>query len=206
METFDLFDTGSPEVLPVPDGDVVLFQSVELGESPDTILAKLIEEIHWRQEQITVWGKRHMQPRLLCWQGDSRQSYSYSGSTLVAEPFNQTVLQLKAVVEALTATRYNSVLLNYYRDNNDRMGFHSDDEPELGAQPTIASLSLGAERTFVMKHKRERRLKPIKIPLRTASLLLMRGDTQKNWLHGINRESAPCGPRINLTFRTIFEV
>ena len=99
---------------------------------------------------------------------------------------------------------FNSVLLNYYRDQNDSMGFHSDDEPELGSQPTIASVSLGASRTFILKHKTKRHLKPVRISLPGGSLLVMSGDTQQFWKHGIEKESQPCGPRVNLTFRRIF--
>jgi len=95
------------------------------------------------------------------------------------------------------------VLLNYYRDNRDSMGFHSDDEPELGLRPVIASLSLGEERTLTMKHKLNKLAKPIRLKLTSGSLLLMKGETQRYWNHGIAKESRPCGPRVNLTFRRI---
>ena len=98
------------------------------------------------------------------------------------------------------------MLLNYYRDNHDGMGFHSDDEPELGERPTIASLSLGDERTFVLKPKRLTNGKTIRLKLASGSLLLMKGDTQKNWKHGIAKEARLCGPRVNLTFRQILTV
>jgi alkylated DNA repair dioxygenase AlkB len=95
------------------------------------------------------------------------------------------------------------VLLNYYRDHNDSMGLHSDDEPELGRNPTIASLSLGTPRTLVLKHRSRRELKPIHLTLDPGSLLLMQGETQHHWKHGINKLHRPCGPRVNLTFRRI---
>jgi alkylated DNA repair dioxygenase AlkB len=107
-------------------------------------------------------------------------------------------------VEALTGAPFNSVLLNYYRDHRDSMGMHSDDEPELGRNPIIASVSLGEQRTFVMKHKFNKALKPLQLSLDHGSLLLMKGATQHNWKHGINKISQPCGARVNLTFRRIF--
>src|SRR5690606_28336171 len=101
--------------------------------------------------------------------------------------------------------RFNSVLLNYYRDHDDRMGLHSDDEPELGKNPTIGSLSLGAERTFLLRHKKRRDLRPVRIRLASGSLLVMRGETQHRWKHGVETERRPCGPRVNLTFRRIVQ-
>ena len=103
-------------------------------------------------------------------------------------------------------TDFNSVLLNYYRDHRDSMGMHSDDEPELGERPILASLSLGEERTFILKHKRDKALKPVRLKLASGSLLLMKGDTQRYWKHGIDKETRPCGPRVNLTFRRILHV
>lgn len=150
-----------------------------------------------------VWGKRHPQPRLIAWYGDRGRGYTYSGIRLEPLPWNETLLKIKDHVEHLTASMFNSVLLNYYRDQNDSMGFHSDDEPELGPQPVIASLSLGERRTFVLKHKNRKDLKPVKIALESGSLLVMKGDTQKNWKHGIDKETRPCGPRVNMTFRDI---
>jgi alkylated DNA repair dioxygenase AlkB len=95
------------------------------------------------------------------------------------------------------------VLLKYYRDNKDSMGFHSDDEPELGERPVIASLSLGEERTFILKHKTLKAIPAVRLRLVSGSVLLMRGDTQRHWKHGIPKESRRCGPRVNLTFRHI---
>ena len=103
----------------------------------------------------------------------------------------------------MATTSFNSVLLNYYRDNRDSIGFHSDDEPELGEQPVIASLSLGEERMFILKHKRLKLVGPVYVRLASGSLLLMKGDTQRCWRHGILKESRSCGPRVNLTFRQI---
>ena len=120
-------------------------------------------------------------------------------------PWTDLLRSLQHELEALTDTRFNSVLLNLYRDQNDRLGFHSDNEPSLGFEPTIASLSYGATRTLVFKHKNLKTLERKRMPLTSESLLLMRGSTQRNWDHGIERESRPCGPRINLTFRNILK-
>ena len=130
-------------------------------------------------------------------------TYAYSGVSLTALPWTPELLTLKGKVEELCASSFNSVLLNYYRDHRDSMGFHADDEPELGLFPTIASVSIGEERQFVLKHKHRRDIDDIRLPLPSGSLLLMKGATQANWKHGVPKESKLCGPRVNLTFRNI---
>jgi alkylated DNA repair dioxygenase AlkB len=110
---------------------------------------------------------------------------------------------IKIQVETLCGPRFNSVLLNFYRDQRDGMGLHADDEPELGRNPVIASLSLGEQRAMTFKHRRDKRRASVKLPLPNGSLLLMQGQTQHHWKHGINKQTRACGPRINLTFRTI---
>jgi alkylated DNA repair dioxygenase AlkB len=122
---------------------------------------------------------------------------------MVPLAWTRALLEIKDCVEAAAESEFNSLLINYYRNHRDSMGLHSDDEPELGPAPVIASLSLGKERMFVLKHKRRRSLKVVRLPLASGSLLLMKGDTQRNWRHGIEKEAHPCGPRVNLTFRTI---
>ena len=129
-------------------------------------------------------------------------SYSYSGIRLEPKPWTPILLDLKARVEALTEQPFNSVLLNYYRDQNDSMGMHSDDERELGRRPAIASLSLGEERTFILKHKTRKDLKTARLKLPPGSLLLMSGNTQRCWQHSIPKR-AHADARINLTFRNI---
>jgi alkylated DNA repair dioxygenase AlkB len=189
------------ERLPLIDADLQLWPQVDLGRSYDSLLQAIIEDTAWRQEKITVYGKPYLQPRLSAWYGDL--AYSYSGIRLEPLPWTSTLLDIKRQVEALVEHEFNSVLLNYYRDHNDSMGMHSDDERELGPQPAIASLSLGEERRFLLKHKSRKDLKTVKLALPAGSLLLMQGDTQKYWRHGINKEKQPCSPRINLTFRSI---
>ncbi len=115
------------------------------------------------------------------------------------------MLRIKGKVEALCQSSFNSVLLNYYRDHRDGMGFHSDDEPELGPSPVIASVTVGAARHFVLKHRYRKDVANVKLLLPSGSVLLMKGATQKNWKHGIPKATKPCGPRINLTFRQILD-
>ncbi len=166
-------------------------------------MRELIERVPWRNDEIVVWGKKHRQPRLSAWYGDKDCSYTYSGIRLEPIPWSAALLEIKRQVERLTQTTFNGALLNFYRDQRDSMGFHSDDEPELGPQPVIASLSLGERRTFILKHKSRKDLKPARIALESGSLLVMKGATQEHWKHGIDKETRQCGPRVNVTFRRI---
>ena len=197
----DLLSGFEAERLPLPDADLLLWRQADLGCNYDRLLKHLISKTEWRQEQITVYGKSYLQPRLSAWHGEL--AYSYSGIRLDPLPWSETLLGLKERVEALTGLQFNSVLLNYYRDENDGMGMHSDDERELGEQPAIASVSLGEERDFILRHRQRKDLSTVKLPLSSGSLLLMQGDTQQHWRHGINKLKRRCGPRINLTFRRI---
>lgn len=167
------------------------------------ILARLIAEIPWRQERITLFGKTHLQPRLLCWMGDPGRTYAYSGKRHDPEPWHPLVADLRGHVEDAAGERFNSVLLNLYRDGNDSMGFHADDEPELGDRPVIASLSFGAERVMHFRHRHDRTMPAQRIPLPDGSLLVMHGDCQANWKHAIPKTRKAIGPRVNLTFRRI---
>jgi alkylated DNA repair dioxygenase AlkB len=202
--TGDLFDTGEPRRLDIRDADIRYWPSVDFGALPDRILDQLIERTPWRSEVITLWGKPYQQPRLTAWFGDPGARYTYSGLSLEPLPRTDLLSEVRSRVEALVEASFNSVLLNYYRDHRDSMGMHSDDEPELGRNPTIASVSLGEQRTLVLKHKFRKELKPIHVPLESGSLLLMKGATQHHWKHGINKVGSRCGPRVNLTFRRIF--
>lgn len=185
------------------DADISYLDRLELSQPDTQVLQRLIAEIPWRSEEVVMWGRRVPQPRLTAWYGDAGASYAYSGIELDPLPWTPLLIDIKERVEAATGATFNSVLLNYYRDHHDSIGFHSDDEPELGRQPVIASFSLGAERTFILKHKRLRHASPVRLRLASGSLLLMKGDTQRCWRHGIPKEAGPCGPRVNLTFRTI---
>ena len=161
---------------------------------------KLVEETPWTQEVVQVYGKSHHAPRLSCWVSDPSMSYSYSYTKMKPTAWTPTLLQLKAKLESSTDCTFNSVLLNYYRDGQDTTGWHSDDEIELGRNPIIGSISLGAPRDFLLRHKH----KPLKhkMALENGSLLMMRGSTQHFWQHHVPKRANTLG-RINLTFRTI---
>ena len=191
------------EPVPMPDAEVFYLDHLALGEPDDRVLQRLIAEVAWRSEEVVLWGRRVPQPRLTAWYGDPGAVYAYSGVELHPLPWTPLLLDLKTRIESATGSAFNSVLLNYYRDHRDSIGFHSDDEPELGHRPVIASLSLGEERVFILKPKRSAVAEPVRLRLASGSLLLMRGDTQRCWRHGILKESRDCGSRINLTFRTI---
>jgi alkylated DNA repair dioxygenase AlkB len=197
MDLFPSPDTLTPIAL--PDGELALLRQLALGRGNAEVLAALITETAWKAEHITLWGRQLLQPRLTAWHGEA--GYTYSGLTMEPLPFTPLQREIKAAVEQASGRRFNSVLLNYYRDGRDSMGMHSDDEAELGPAPAIASVSFGATRTFILKHKRSKQT--LKLDLEAGSLLLMSGSTQKNWLHGINKVTAAIGPRVNLTFRYI---
>ena len=202
--TADLFaPSDAMEELPIEQASVRYLPSCPLPQPPSALLGTLIAETPWRSETIRLFGKTHLQPRLIAWYADDGLAYSYSGSRLEALPWTDGLLAIRAAVEAACGVAFNSVLLNYYRDQRDSMGMHSDDEPELGRRPVIASLSLGETRRFVMKHRYRRDMAPVRIDLASGSLLVMAGDTQRYWKHGINKQATPCGPRVNLTFRNI---
>ncbi len=165
-------------------------------------MRQLTDEIAWRQESIHMFGRLVKLPRLTAWYGDKGTTYTYSGITSVPHPWTESLKDLKARVERACAASFNSVLLNLYRDEKDSVSWHSDDEPELGASPTIASVSLGETRRFELKHK-QNSVDRVKLNLTNGSLLTMRGTTQSEWLHQVPKEKFACKPRINLTFRQI---
>jgi alkylated DNA repair dioxygenase AlkB len=200
----DLFAAGAGfEQIPMPDADVFYLDRLALAQPATQIVERLIAEIPWRSEEVVMWGRRVPQPRLTAWYGDTGASYAYSGIQLDPLPWTPLLLDTKARIEAAVGCTFNSVLLNYYRDHRDSVGLHSDAEPELGERPVIASLSLGEERIFILKHKTSRSAKPVHLRLASGSLLLMKGDTQHCWRHCVPKEHRPCGPRVNLTFRSI---
>jgi alkylated DNA repair dioxygenase AlkB len=170
-------------------------------EQAKRYFAQLRSATEWRHETLRLWGKSVEQPRLTAWYGDAGRTYSYSGLQLQAHPWTPLLLAIKQDIEALTGDDFNSVLLNLYRDGQDSVAWHSDDEAELGPRPVIASLSLGATRTFKFRHKQNGHM--VSIVLHDGCLLRMAGDTQHCWKHAVLKEKPPTGPRINLTFRHI---
>ena len=201
----DLFSSSQEfEKLPIPEADVSILRDLETHASHELIFEKLLSNTLWQQREMNMYGRKVLQPRLTAWYGDPDRTYVYSGIRNKPLPWTDLLRELKRRIEDCTELRFNSVLLNYYRDNQDSMGFHSDDEKELGPDPAIASFSLGDRRTFLFKHKINKELETISVPLPSGSVLLMKGATQRLYKHAINREKRPCGPRINLTFRRIY--
>jgi alkylated DNA repair dioxygenase AlkB len=188
--------------LQLPDADIVFYPSLLDGQESDRLVTQLSETINWRQDWITIYGRSMPQPRLTAWHGEPGKSYTYSGITMHPSPWTPTLLDLKAKAETVSGVVFNSVLLNLYRDGNDSMGWHSDDEPELGQNPVIGSLSLGGTRRFMLRHRSEKGLKH-QLELTSGSFLLMQGTTQHYWQHHIPKTKRPVPPRINLTFRVI---
>jgi alkylated DNA repair dioxygenase AlkB len=189
------------EAINLPGAQLLFYRQVQLPFAHAEVFAGLMEQVAWQEENIVLYGKRYTQPRLIAWYGDAGKHYRYSGVTHYPLPWSPLLLSLKHKVETLCDYRFNSALLNYYRHERDSMGMHSDDEPELGPQPVIASLSLGGARTFIFKHKKSG--ERFKLLLPGGSLLIMHGDTQRYWKHGIEKEKTPCAARINITFRAI---
>ena len=192
----------APIPLSLPDSEVLYIEQLPLGLPSEEVFARLLAEVPWEQRSIRLFGKEVAQPRLVAWYGDPGCSYTYSGIRWEPRAWTPLLAELRLVVERASGCAFNSVLVNLYRNQQDSMGFHSDDEPELGPNPNIASLSLGAERVFVMKHKLSG-APPFKLRLASGSLLVMKGKTQHFWKHGIDKQRTACGPRINLTFRKI---
>ena len=165
----------------------------------DRMFRSILDETPWEARNIILFGKEVPQPRLACWYGDL--AYSYSGITLDPRPMTPTLLEIKQRCEEEASTQFNSVLVNLYRDGQDSMGLHADDEPELGSEPVIASVSFGAERNFRLRHRETKELQ--QVFLASGSLLVMSGLSQACWMHDIPKTKKFVEPRINLTFRYI---
>jgi alkylated DNA repair dioxygenase AlkB len=164
-------------------------------------LAAVRAEVTWAEREIVLYGKRILQPRLVGWAGE--MAYRYSGQTLEPRPFTDTVRSLTARVNAFAGARFNHVLLNRYRDGRDSMGMHADDEPELGPDPVVATLSLGATRRLTLAPRRPSDGERRALELPAGSLLVMRGACQRRFRHGIPREPRVTEERVSLTFRHV---
>ncbi len=197
----DLFGN-DPTVNLLPcDGMVNYFGPVLTPADTRLFYETLLHDIPWKNDAAVIFGKRIVTARKVAWYGDSNFSYTYSGTTKQALVWTKELEALKAIVEKLTATHFNSCLLNLYHDGNEGMAWHSDDERSLGKNSTIASVSLGAEREFRLKHKRSD--EKVSVLLESGSLLVMKDTTQTHWLHSIPKSKKIRTPRINLTFRTM---
>ena len=169
----------------------------------DALLVALREGVPWKQDQITLFGRSHPLPRLTCWVGDPGCAYTYSGVTNQIEPWSKLLAGLRARVEAAAGCSFNSLLLNRYRNGRDSMGWHADDEPELDPEAPIASLSLGATRSFRLKPKPPAESEPLHYVLGHGDLLVMDPPTQQHWLHQVPQRLRVKEERINLTFRRV---
>ncbi len=164
---------------------------------PDTLLARLVVILPWDQQEITLFGRTVPTPRLTCWLGDA--PYAYSGVVNQPHRLPPELVDLKDRLSVATGVELNSCLANLYRDGSDSMGYHSDDEPELGERPTIASISLGARRGFTLRHQVTRQRWTW--PLGEGDLLVMRDESQTDFRHAVPKTTRTLGPRLNLTFR-----
>lgn len=195
----DLF---SESPLQLPNAELALWPQWLSVSVADQWLTRLTEQTPWQQPQVRIFGRHVAVPRLVAWYGDAEASYRYSGLTHQPLPWTPLLAQIRAQVEQAAGQSLNGVLLNYYRDGQDSMGWHSDDEPELGVNPLIASLNLGGTRRFDLRRKGQNRIEH-SLDLQHGSLLVMRGATQHHWQHQVAKTRASCAPRLNLTFRLI---
>ena len=204
--SYDLFadkpgTLGSSVKISMPDAEVLYFSRLFGPSEANSLFLQLQQNIEWQQEKIKLYGQVHDLPRLTAWYGDPAKTYSYSGISIRSLEWVEALLEIKRRIESVSDYSFNSVLLNRYRNGSDGVSWHADDEPELGQNPVLGSVSFGEARPFQLKHKTldEKR----KIILVNGSYLLMKGRTQHCWLHQIPKSKRVLGERINLTFRLI---
>jgi alkylated DNA repair dioxygenase AlkB len=183
--------------------DIKIFNHLFSEDESNYFFRSLLNEVAWKQETITMWGKKRILRRRVAWYGDSGKNYSYSGNLLSPITWNENLKRIKKKIEIVSSIIFNSVLLNDYEDGNVGMGWHSDDEKELGKDPIIGSVSFGVDRDFYLKPKIKSNNDRVKIMSSNGSLILMNGSTQHHWLHSLPIRKNINERRINLTFRTI---
>lgn len=188
------------ELLPF-DGSALLVPAFLADDEADEMFMALQSEIPWESTTLVMFGSEVAEPRLSAWMGDVGATYGYSGRTRVTRPWTTTLANLRRQLESHIGSEFNGVLANLYRDGRDHMGWHADDEKSLGPEPTIASISLGAQRRFDLRHRVSGDV--ISCTLPHGSLLVMSGLSQSCWKHRLARTTRAVGPRLNLTFRRI---
>ncbi|HEY9302031.1 MAG TPA: alpha-ketoglutarate-dependent dioxygenase AlkB [Phormidium sp.] len=188
--------------LSLPDAEVIMYRDFFNNNESNQIFAELYGTINWKQEVTLLFGKQVAIPRLSAWYGDAGKSYTYSTIKMEPNLWTPTLITIKSKIEAIAGTLFNSVLLNLYRDGKDSVAWHSDDESELGENPAIGSVSFGATRRFMLRHKYQKERK-LEIQLTPGSFLLMKGVTQHFWQHQIPKAAKVTEARINLTFRKV---
>lgn len=195
-------DTSQLTPLPLEDGELWWNPDFLSTDEVGALQHALEREIPWQQDKIQMFGRPVAIPRLQAWIGDPGCRYRYSGVTLEPQPWPPTCTQLRHRIEHALGLSFNALLANLYRDGNDSVGWHADNEPELGPDPVIASLTLGAERRFCLRHRRDKS-RNLTLQLPPGSLLIMAGEIQHHWLHALPKTRRPMAPRINLSFRRI---
>lgn len=188
------------ETIALDGGEAILYRNVFGAPAAARLFTAIEKCCAWRQAEIRLFGRRVASPRLTAWYG--ARPYTYSNLTWPAQPWPAPLNRVRRKVEAVSGATFNGVLANLYRDGADSMGWHSDDEAELGPAPVIASLSLGAARRFIFR-RRDDSTRKVGLILPDDSLLVMSGATQANWRHAVPKTARPVGPRLNLTFREI---
>jgi alkylated DNA repair dioxygenase AlkB len=197
---FDLPFDSQKNILP-KDGTVNYYGKIVDQNKAEKYYKTLFETIEWKNDEAIIFGKKIITKRKVAWYGDENFEYTYSNSTKNAIPWTKELLELKKITEEITGENFNSCLLNLYHDGSEGMAYHSDGEKDLKKNGAIASLSFGAERKFLFKHKFNK--EKIEIFLEHGSLLVMKDETQSFWLHRLPPTKKVSSPRINLTFRTI---
>lgn len=197
----DLFNSEIASNLLPFDGEVNYYGSIMTIKKAQDYYEKLFQQIHWENDKAIIFGKLIITKRKVAWYGDKPFDYTYSKTTKSALPWSKELLELKEIVEQKTGETFNSCLLNLYHSGEEGMAWHSDGEKDLKKNGAIASLSFGAERKFLFKHKVTKQ--NVSVHLEKGSLLVMKGETQTKWLHRLPPTKKVNTPRINLTFRTI---
>lgn len=196
-----LFPINPTENILPYDGTVNYFGKVLTKAEADNYYEKLFSTLDWKHDEAIILGKHFVTPRKVAWYADEPYSYTYSKITKQALPWTTELIELKKLAEKITGAKYNSCLANLYHNGNEGMAWHSDDEKTLDRKSAIASISFGAERKFCFKHKADKNL--ISIYLEHGSLLVMKEETQINWMHRLPPTKKIFPPRINFTFRTM---
>lgn len=201
MEQLGLFrDAGQSKGLPTDY--LEYFPGLFDQQQSDYYLNKIINDTPWKQQVLKMYNKEVLTPRLTAWYGDKGTDYSYTGSVSNPIPWTPDLLEIKSIIEPLAKTKFNSVLLNYYRDANDSVAWHSDKESVLGKHPVIASVSFGQVRSFDIRNKEDHSEK-YSVRLEHGSFLLMKSGLQEKWEHRIAKSNKTMRPRVNLTFRLV---
>ncbi|SEF43454.1 alpha-ketoglutarate-dependent dioxygenase AlkB family protein [Algoriphagus boritolerans] len=196
-----IFDPDYSNLLPF-QGETVFYPDFFSKEVSDYYFKILIDSLNWRQEPIRIFGKMVMQPRLTALYGDAGRPYGYSGISMIPHPWTAELNEMKDRLLDFTGVEFTHVLCNYYRNGQDSMGWHRDNEAVLGRNPSIASVTFGATRIFQIRHYDTKNHK-LEIPLTHGSLLLMTGESQHHWEHQIPKTKKILEPRVNLTFRRL---